>query len=177
MMPPLSPPMLIAAANAFVGLGEEGGDNRGQMVELFLREVGQPAGQPWCAAFVFHVGYWSHYDFRVRQSSWPLPPTASCWQLGHFARRHGLFVDQAQMGDVFLKYSPELRRFVHTGVVVEVDENVDSDDISICTTIEGNTNDDGSPNGFTTLRKVRTFSAKRGDGFIRWADIALRAAA
>ena len=49
----LQPALLIATAQAFVGLGEEGGDNRGQMVELFLTEVGQPPGQPWCAAFVY----------------------------------------------------------------------------------------------------------------------------
>lgn len=73
-MIPLAPTLLVAAANAFVGLGEEGGDNRGQMVELFLREVKHPPGQPWCAAFVYHIGYCAHYDHKIGKSSWPLRP-------------------------------------------------------------------------------------------------------
>src|SRR5256885_2271808 len=99
----LTPSYLVAAATAFTGLGEEG-DNNGQMVELFLREVRQPPGQPWCAAFVHHVGYWSHYDHRTKYSSWPLPATASCWQLGEFARDRKLLETEPQTGDVFLLY-------------------------------------------------------------------------
>ena len=40
---PLTPALLVAAANAFIGLVEEG-DNRGQMIERFLAEVHQPPG-------------------------------------------------------------------------------------------------------------------------------------
>ena len=43
---PLSPALLVAAANAFVGVSEQGGDNRGQMVEHFLRSVSLAPGQP-----------------------------------------------------------------------------------------------------------------------------------
>ena len=169
--------LLVAAANAFVGLGEDGGDNRGQMVELFLREVHQPPGQPWCAAFVHHVGYWSHYNHGTRRSSWPLPPTASCWVLGEFARERGVLVERPRVGDVFLLYSTKLLRFAHTGVVVEVDAHASSAEVAVCTTIEGNTNDDGSRNGYDTLRRSRQFSVRDGHRFIRWVDLDLRMAA
>jgi hypothetical protein len=163
-MMPLTPALLVAAANAFVGLGEDGGDNRGQMVELFLREVKQPAGQPWCAAFVYHIGYWSHFDPRVAKSSWPLPATASCWELGDHAKRVNILRARPIDGDIFLLYSKKLRRFFHTGVVISVDQYLET--AYVCTTIEGNTNADGSENGYTTLRRTRRFGAD--DQFIRW---------
>jgi len=49
--------------------------------------------------------------------------------------------------------------------------------LSKCTTIEGNTNDDGSANGYTTLRKERSFNSFVGDRFVRWPDVYLRAQA
>jgi len=172
-MIPLTPSLLVATANAFVGLGEEGRDNRGQMVELFLREVRQPAGEPWCAALVHHVGYWSHYDNASHGSTWPLPATASCFELGEFAREKGILVEQPAVGDVFLLRSSELKRFAHTGVVVGLVQSFGSGDNTsyTCTTVEGNTNADGSRNGNMTLRKTRRFSIANGDRFVRWANL------
>ena len=46
-----------SATNAFIGVSEQGGENRGRMVEHFLRGVSLPPGQPWCAACVHHVGH------------------------------------------------------------------------------------------------------------------------
>ena len=177
-MIPLTPSYLVAAATAFVGLGEEG-DNRGQMVELFLREVRQPPGHPWCAAFVHHVGYWSHFDHKAGRSSWPLPPTASCWLLGAFARQHKLIELEPQAGDVFLLYFPALKRFAHTGVVVNLERTIvrANDRVYICTTIEGNTNDDGGRDGRMTLQKTRRFSVKNGDRFVRWSRAEVRSEA
>jgi hypothetical protein len=172
-MMPLTPSLVVATANAFIGLGEDGDDNRGQMVELFLREVRQPPGQPWCAAFVHHVGYWSHYDHTALRSSWPLLATASCFELAEFARERGWLVEKPALGDVFLLHSKELRRFAHTGVVVELVQSYGSgaEASYVCTTIEGNTNADGSRNGNTTLRKTRRFSIANGDRFIRWVGV------
>ena len=174
---PLSPALLVAAANAFVGVSEQGGDNRGQMVELFLRGVQLPPGQPWCAAFVHHVGYASHYDQLLRRSSWPLPATGSCEALARAARAAraaGALREEPHVGDVFLLYSARQRRFVHTGIVVGVDgeEQVHARDVHTCVTVEGNTNADGSANGTTTLRKVRTFREADGHRFVRWTEMA-----
>jgi hypothetical protein len=175
----LNPSLLVAAANAFVGLGEDGGDNRGQMVEHFLSEVRQPPGQPWCAAFVYHVGYWSHYDHRDAASSWPLPATASCWELGEFARVRAVLRKEPTAGDVFLLYVSSLKRFAHTGIIVGVQSRQEApgDVIYSCTTVEGNTNADGSREGTMTLRKTRRFSLKNGDRFIRWPDLRAHAQA
>ncbi|MCC7001733.1 MAG: hypothetical protein IT357_06230 [Gemmatimonadaceae bacterium] len=176
---PPSPMLLVAAANAFVGLGEEGGDNRGQMVEHFLRSVSLPPGLPWCAAFVHHVGHSAHYDHLTRRSSWPLPATGSCDALARAARAQGVLRDEPYVGDIFLLYSKVRRRFFHTGIVVGVqdEERVHLREIHSCVTVEGNTNNDGSSNGHSTLRKVRTFREADGHKFIRWAEMPRRAEA
>lgn len=178
-MIPLTPGLLIAAANSFVELREEGGDNRGQVVERFLASVQQPPGEPWCAAFVYYVGYWSHYDHVSKLSSWPLPATASCYELGRFAERKGILFESPMVGDVFLKYNTKLGRFSHAGIVIGVDEGDPQEDLGVhvCTTVEGNTNDDGSPNGNATLRRVRRFVQGNGDRFIRWIQLDWRAQA
>ncbi len=172
---PLSPALLVAAANAFVGLGEEGGDNRGQVVERFLRSVHLGPGLPWCAAFVHHVGYASHFDQVSQYSSWPLPATGSCEALARAARAAGVLREEPHVGDVFLLHSRALRRFAHTGIVVGVqqEESVARRDVHVCVTIEGNTNDDGSREGNMTLRKVRTFREADGHRFIRWCEMPL----
>jgi hypothetical protein len=170
---PLSPALLVAAANAFVGVREEGGDNRGQMVEHFLRGVHLAAGQPWCAAFVHHVGHSAHYDHLARRSSWPLPATGSCDALARAASAQGVLREEPYVGDVFLLWSRARGRFIHTGIVVGVqdEERVHERDVHVCVTVEGNTNDDGSSNGHTTLRKVRTFREADGHRFIRWPEM------
>jgi hypothetical protein len=172
-MIPLTPTLLVAAANAFVGLGEEGADNHGQMVELFLREVNQLPGQPWCLAFVHHVGFWSHFDHRMGKSSWPLPPTASCSKLGEVADGLDILKDKPMDGDVFLVFSQKKGRFHHAGVVLGIDACEPMG--YLCTVVDGNTNSDGSENGYTTLRHPRRF--KKADRFVRWVDLANRVTA
>ena len=168
----LNPLLLIAAANAFVGFTEQGGDNRGQVVERMLAQVHQPPGQPWCAAFVYHVGFHSHFDSTTGSSAWPLPATASCEVLARHAAERGVLRDQPLLGDVFLLYSPRLGRFAHTGIVVSVEQpRPGVRDVHVCLTIEGNTNEDGSRDGFATLRKVRTFREADGHKFIRWTGL------
>jgi len=170
---PLSPAFLVAAANAFVGVSEQGGNNRGQMVEHFLRSVHLAPGQPWCAAFVYHVGYSAHYDHLAKRSSWPLPATGSCEALARAARATGVLREEPYVGDVFLLYSRARERFIHTGIVVGVqdEDRVHMRDTHVCVTVEGNTNDDGSASGHTTLRKVRTFREADGHRFVRWVEM------
>lgn len=169
----LTPGFLIAAAESLVGLREEG-NNRGLMVELFLKGVSQPPGQPWCAAFVHHVGQRSHFDPIAGRSSWPLPNTASCYMLGVFAKQKQILVEEPLEGDVFLHWSPMLGRFAHTGIITRVitqGETPAGRAWFDCHTVEGNTSDDGSREGWGVLRRVRRFHPAVGDRFVRWADL------
>lgn len=174
-MTEMAPALLVATAGAFVGFAEEGGNNKGQVVERMLRDVSQLPGQPWCAAFVHHVGYWSQYQHATGTSSWPLPPTASCYELGEYARRNGALVDYPCGGDVFLLWSAGLKRFAHTGVIVSVDRSATGE--FFCTTIEGNTDAGGSREGDAVMLKRRSFVPARGDRFIRWLRLIHRNAA
>ena len=177
-MIPLTPRLLIAAATSFDGLREENGNNRGLMVERFLAGVGQAAGQPWCAAFVYHVGFWSHYDHAGRRSSWPLPATASCWVLGDFANKRQVLMDEPMEGDVFLVWKPSIARFAHTGIVARVRATGKSPAGNVwfdCDTIEGNSNEEGDRDANAVVRRVRRFQQHlgggRGDRFVRWVDL------
>ena len=150
------------------------------MVETFLRGVSLPPGLPWCAAFVHHVGHSAHYDHLTRRSSWPLPATGSCDALARAARANGVLRDEPYVGDIFLLYGRTRNRFIHTGIVVgvqEEEERVHERDVHVCVTVEGNTNTDGSSNGHTTLRKVRTFREADGHRFVRWAEMTRKAVA
>ena len=47
--------LLVHETMRWVGVTEQGGNNRGQLVEIFQRAVspdGRPHGEPWCMAFV-----------------------------------------------------------------------------------------------------------------------------
>jgi hypothetical protein len=176
-MIPLSPALLIATAQGFMGVREHGGNNRGQMVELFLAGVKQGPGAPWCAAFVHHAGYWSHFDSAAGRSFWPLPATASCFLLGAFAEQNRVLVDQPQAGDVFLQFNVALARFAHTGIIISVDRVNDRPSGRPwydCTTIEGNTNEEGSREGNAVVIKKRVFYPDMRDRFIRWVDLDTR---
>ena len=171
---PLAPPFLpsavrveclIAAALALTNVTEQGGNNHGQMVERFLHEVGLSAGAPWCAAFVHHVGYWSQFDPAQQRSAWPLPATGSCQVLGDTAAQQQALVHRPVRGDVFLWYMAPLDRFAHTGIVLDMRETGST---FLCTTIEGNTNDDGSRDGWKSCLKHRFFGKADGHAFIRW---------
>lgn len=46
--------LLIQEALRWVGVQEENGNNKGQIVELFQNAVFLDPGQPWCAAFIIY---------------------------------------------------------------------------------------------------------------------------
>jgi hypothetical protein len=183
---PLTPGFLIAAAASLVGVREEGGTNRGQMIDLFLRGVNRQPGEPWCAAFVHHVGYWSHFASGAKRSGWPLPPTASCKALAQYAREQQVLRKEPHDGDVFLLWHAPIAQFAHTGIVERVRDlgaMEGGTEWFDCDTIEGNSDagDSRDGDGATTgvVRRVRRFYATepKGDRFIRWADLDRRGVA
>ena len=159
---------VVSAALALVGVTEQGGDNHGPQVEAYLKEVSLAPGQPWCAAFVYHVGRWALYDTECRRTSWPLPATGSCLSLGDFAMRCNVLVSTPARGDVFLLYMNQLARFAHTGIVVNVSETPNA---YVCRTVEGNTNSDGSRQGTSVLLRTRTFPKPGPHRFVRWTQL------
>lgn len=168
----LSPMLLLGAAATMLGLARHGAPDS----ELMLREVGQPAGRLWDTAFVHHAGYWAHYDHTAERSMWPLPATNDCNVWARFAERRGVLVDaQPRGGDVFLKWSPKRRRFVHAGIVAAY---ADATGILAngmcyldCDTIEGNISAAGHYPSEGIHRQRRRFVTAKGDRFIRWSEL------
>jgi hypothetical protein len=153
---------VLTVGFAFKDQGEEGGDNEGQLVRIFLKKVGLGEGYPWCAAFVSFVGWWGCYDRATGKSTWPLKLTAGCKDMGADGKTKGILVSDPKPGDVFLIHYPSKKRFAHTGFLVAKTKD------GSWTTIEGNTNTDGSRNGWKVCVRTRKF--KDADRFLRWAD-------
>ena len=177
-MTALSPPLLLAAAGAFVGVGVESDRSRGRLISLMLRRVGQPSHAPWSAAFVHHVGYWSHFEFAGAHSSWPLPATNDPAELEAFGRERGIVVDDPEPGDVFLLWSSAQRDHARAGIVADVEECQmyprTRREYWVCTTIEGETTEDGAPFGGGIHMLRRNLSTAGGDRFLRWTALDAR---
>lgn len=136
---------------------EIGGENRGPWVRLYLHGEEGPEW-PWCAGFA---------SFVVAQASGqrPLPfaGSPSCDELAKNAKAAGLFrsgddldVGSIPAGSLFLVRRQTAPGYHHTGIVV-------SATAAALTTIEGNTNDNGSREGYEAIRRFR---ANKGLDFI-----------
>jgi len=124
------------------------GSNKGVDVEKYLKSVGLGGGYSWCMAFA----YWN-----VQQASTklgiknPLFKTAGVMAQWNLSPQLHSVVPQA--GYLFIL--DEGKGLGHTGLV----EYVVGDTIH---TIEGNTNDDGSREGYEVCRRVRKTSSCKG---------------
>ena len=149
--------VVLATARSLLFVREEPrNSNKGQAVEAFLKVTGLGGGYPWCAALIAWCGQ------AAFGSRWPLPLTAGCAALGTAAAQKGILTATPHVGDVFLLYYPSLGRFAHTGLITGISG-------PSCHTIEGNTNDGGSRDGWGVFPRVRTFGPR--DRFIHWQDI------
>ncbi len=150
--------LVLAVARGIQFVREEPkNSNKGQGVEAMLKATGLGPGYPWCAAMVAFVG------LAALGKDWPLPHTASCAKLGEAAAKLGILSDTPRVGDVFLLWYPSLNRFAHTGFIVGVHTD------GRCDTIEGNTNQGNSREGWGVFERTRTFGPQ--DRFIHWEGV------
>lgn len=119
------------------------GQNDGAWVEAIQRVTGNKKGDAWCASYVSVV--LALYYGGPKQN--PLPMTASCDELLEAARRKGWLSETPMTGNVGLVMKTETDA-VHTFIVTDVKR------LSI-RTIEGNTNDDGSRDGYGVFERSR----------------------
>lgn len=139
---------------------EVGGDNSGPWVRVYM-EGHDGADFLWCAGFACFV---------VRQAAWevgaalPISPTFSCDLLASSSRDSGSFVTEGDIESqqVLLKDLPAGSLFVqrrtrndwnHTGIVIATGPD-------LIQTIEGNTNDGGSREGYEVCRRIRGLKSK-----------------
>jgi hypothetical protein len=126
-----------------IGVREATGRNDGKEVEIYLRYVSLPKGQPWCASFISWV---------YGQNNVANPRSGYCPD--YFLAEHIIWKRNARAntepatGDVWGLYFPEKGRIAHVGFVDQW-----GDKITI--TVEGNTNEAGSREGDGVYRKRR----------------------
>lgn len=140
---------------------EIGGDNKGPWVRLYMRGEHGP-NWLWCAGFV---------SFLISQAMWqckvtkrPIEWTVSCDTLAADAKAKGIFVPERdvaagrvrksaiQPGSLFL-VRKTVNDWTHVGMVLATREDTFD-------TIEGNTNDDGSRDGYEAVVRVRDYKNK-----------------
>ena len=134
---------------------EVGGDNKGPWVRLYM-EGHEGASWYWCAGFV---------SFILRQAcgqlsrKMPIPGSFSCDVLASQGKAAGLFVPEKQAtaihpDDVFIFLNRKSSTdWIHTGFGFGMKDGVFQ-------TIEGNTNNDGSRNGYEVCQRTRTSKGK-----------------
>jgi len=132
---------------------EVGGQNRGPWVRLYMKG-NQGNDFPWCAGFAF---FCLNQAAKSLGQPCPLKETFSCDEIAKAAKATGAFIAEpspanrarVQPGSLFL-----LRKtpadWVHTGLVIHVGAEAFQ-------TIEGNTNDEGSREGYEVCKRNRGY--------------------
>ena len=129
---------------------EVGGQNMGPWVRLYM-DGREGKDWKWCAGFVWYVLAQAAKQLGVPM---PLKPSYKCSLF--VARNPDALIasdhaaNKIQSGDVFFVQSGAPGEYQHTGIVVDVQP----DHIVTC---EGNTNDEGSREGYEVARRVRAY--------------------
>lgn len=135
---------------------EAGGQNCGPWVRLYM-DGNEGAEWPWCAGFACFVLKQACDTLGVAM---PIRKSFSCDSLAGSARQNGSFLDEPPRtrrlavtpGSLFLvRRTPE--DWTHVGFVVKAEAETFH-------TIEGNTNDSGSREGFEVCARIRGYGSK-----------------
>jgi hypothetical protein len=126
-----------------LGVHEDpGNQNKGKEVEKYLKSVGLGPGYAWCMAFV----YWCFNEAAERMGRQNPAYKTGGVMLQWKQRKEKFRALTTQSGDIFIMdYGKGVG---HTGIVEKVENDV-------VHTIEGNTNDEGSREGYEVCRRIR----------------------
>ncbi len=168
----------VRAAQAQVGQEEQPrGSNKGPMVNEYLHAVGLGPGYAWCQAFV----YWC-YETAAKElhEEQPMIRTAGvydCWsRTGKAKNATAVRIEKTEMisnetvpipGDqLILLYG---RGKGHTAIIESATPTGNINDPWLLQTIEGNSNANGSREGYAVVRRTRRMSEAAVRGIIRYS--------
>lgn len=127
---------------------EATGRNDGVEVEMYLAATNLPAGNPWCAAYL----YWAFHEAADTFHTISLPAFSPSWfrhPVEVVYQRDWKKTDfTASPAQVIGLYIQSKQRIGHVGAIIREDKNN-------YFTIEGNTNDVGSDEGDGVYKKIR----------------------
>lgn len=122
--------------------------NSGPEVEIYLKSVGLTRGYSWCMAFIYWCAQNASAQTKIKN---PLKKTGGV--LDQYNSSPLLVKTTPEVGDIFIL---DLGKGLgHTGIVEKVENN-------IIYTIEGNTNDTGSREGYKVCRRKRDIKTIKG---------------
>lgn len=129
---------------------EEGGDNCGPWVRLYMDGI-DGVDEKWCSGFATFI--LDQACATLGQNS-PVKRAFACDQVADDADEKGILKKRpAKPGDLFLVLRAN-GSHAHIGIVRGVEDEA-------FRTIEGNTNEDGSANGFEVAARTRSYDAKQ----------------
>lgn len=129
---------------------EVGGQNMGPWVRYYTRGSEGPSW-PWCAGYVSAIIFQAFQ--RIGQKPQRFKFTLSCDNLMEHAMQAGTVIKEPVPGCIFLVRGKRPGDWVHTGIVTGCGPD-------IIRTIEGNTNDEGSREGYEVCAWVRASKDK-----------------
>lgn len=156
----------IEIAQSRVGIREIGRSNRGPEVDGFARDTGVSSGQPWCAMFTYSNKHDAAEELGVEN---PYIRSAYTPTIYNWAKSLDILIPNIgkngkinlpEAGDDFLVMGPT--RIYHTGHVQEVEGHG-------FWKIEGNSNSEGSNEGYKVARNFTKFSPRYY--FVRWSTL------
>lgn len=159
MKPEVKRALEVAASQ--LGVREIGNTNRGEEVDAYLLSTGNGPGYPWCAAYVYWCIERMARELRIEV---PFLKSAYCPTISNWARGNSILFEKPEPGDVFLLYLPYKGKVTarHTGFVEKVEGGQ-------FVALEGNTNLDGSRDGYGVFRREREFHSKYR--YVRWGSL------
>ena len=142
--------VFVSEAQDFLGIQEVGGDNRGPAVAFFqkLGEIG--TGSPWCAAFVNACAEIACAKKNVVSPLEAVPLEGFVQSYYDHAKKEGWLRNRPGIGDLFMVYHRTKKRYAHIGLVAAVTPEG-------FLTIEGNSNDEGSREGYEVCQNLRQY--------------------
>ncbi len=144
----MSKQLFIDIAQKYIGTIEQPvGSNRGPLIDRWNTNVNAPIGSFWCASFVSGVAL----EWEQKSAlDWPMCFSADCDVWLASAKKHGVIHRSPQAGDLFVlvkTFANGRQDAFHIGIVEGVDES------GIWKSIEGNSNNDGSRNGYEVAHR------------------------
>lgn len=168
----------VARAISFLGQHEDPAHtNHGQWVTDTLADANCEPGEPWCEATNIRVFKETRQNMGLADSFLGnLIITAGVQDQVNHARAVGALVPASEIlagrmavlpGDHMVQWHPELRRYAHTGTL----ETAPTKASPLFTAIEGNSNTDGSREGYEVVRQHRDLRSMRPDGHSEYAFV------
>lgn len=144
----MSKQLFIEIAQKYIGTQEQPiGSNCGPLIDRWNTNVNAPVGSYWCASFVSGVAL----EWESKSGlDWPICLSADCDVWLAVAKKYGILHRSPQAGDLMLlvkTLSNGRQDAFHIGIVEGKDEG------TIWKSIEGNSNDDGSRNGYEVAHR------------------------